>query len=110
MDAEIQAMEGNQQIVQVLDPGNLPTHSFPSVYTKTPVIASSLPSLDAGFRHPCRNDGFLTFVYNDEPSRSGTSLCVAPDAGISCNGEAVARPTQLCALRPFSHSGSPFLH
>ena len=22
--------------------------------------------MDAGFRHPCRNDEFLAFVYNDE--------------------------------------------
>ena len=31
------------------------------------VVSHSLPSLDAGFRHPCRNDGPL-FVYNGESS------------------------------------------
>ena len=35
-------------------------------------MAHSLPSLDAGFRHPCRNDGPSTLVYNDEHSRAGT--------------------------------------
>ena len=33
--------------------------------------ASVLPSLDAGFRHPCRKDGPPTLVYNDERSRVG---------------------------------------
>jgi formate dehydrogenase subunit delta len=41
-DAGIQAMDGNQPVAQVFDLGS--------------VQAQSLPSLDAGFRHPCRND------------------------------------------------------
>ena len=56
-DAEIQAMDGNQQVVQVLDSGDLPSLSLPSVDTRASVVTHSLPSLDAGFRHPCRNDG-----------------------------------------------------
>ena len=35
--------------------------------------ASVLPSLDAGFRHPCRKDGPPTLVYNDESRNLGTS-------------------------------------
>ncbi len=66
MDAGIQAMDGIQSVAQVLDSENLPTCSFLSFDTGAPVAASSLPSLDAGFRHPCRNDGPPTFVYNDE--------------------------------------------
>ena len=66
MDAEIQAMDGNQTTVQVLDSGNLPSHSFPSVDPRASVVSHSLPSLDDGFRHPCRNDGSPTLVYNDE--------------------------------------------
>ncbi len=31
------------------------------------------PSLGTGFRHPCRNDGPLTLVYNDESRSLGTS-------------------------------------
>ena len=65
-DAEIQAMDGNQQVVQVLDSRDLPNRSFPSVDTRASIVSQSLPSLDAGFRHPCRNDGSLTLVYNDE--------------------------------------------
>ena len=52
MDAEIQAMDGNQSAVQVLDSGDLPARSFMDMDTRTPVAAHSLPSLDAGFRHP----------------------------------------------------------
>ena len=48
---------------------DLPTRSLPSVDTGTPVVTPSLPSLDAGFRHPRRNDGTPTLVYNDERSR-----------------------------------------
>ena len=33
-----------------------------------------------------------------EPSRSGASLCVAPDVAMSGNGEAVARPTGLTRI------------
>ena len=43
MDAGIQAMDGNLTVVQVLHLSN--------------VVLQGLPSLDAGFRHPCRNDG-----------------------------------------------------
>ena len=52
MDAEIQAMDGNLTVERVLHLGD--------------VVRQSLPSLDAGFRHPCRSDGFPAFVYNDE--------------------------------------------
>ena len=31
-----------------------------------------LPSLDDGFRHPCRNDGSPTLMYNGERSGVGT--------------------------------------
>ena len=71
MDADIQAMDGNQSAVQVLDSGDLPSHSFLSVDTGASVVSHSLPSLDAGFRHPCRKDGPPTLVYNDERSRVG---------------------------------------
>ena len=57
MDADIQAMDGNHPTVQVLDSGELPTRSFPSVDSRASVVSHSLPSLDAGFRHPCRKDG-----------------------------------------------------
>ena len=67
MDADIQAMDGNQTTVQVLDSGNLPSHSFPSVDTRASVVSHSLPSLDAGFRQPCRKDGPPT----DENSSMG---------------------------------------
>ncbi len=73
MDADIQAMDGNQSAVQVLDSGDLPSHSFLSVDTGASVVSHSLPSLDAGFRHPCRNDGSPTFVYSDESSGLGTN-------------------------------------
>ncbi len=56
-DAEIQAMDGIRSVAQVLDLDHLPTCSYLSFVTGIPVAASSLPSLDAGFRHPCRNDG-----------------------------------------------------
>ena len=65
-DAENQAMVGNQQVVQVLDSGNMPYRSFMFAVAGASVVAPSLPSLDAGFRHPCRKDGPPTLVYNDE--------------------------------------------
>ncbi len=67
MDAETQAMDGIQSVAHVLDSDHLPTYSFTSFDTGNPVAVPSLPSLDAGFRHPCRNDEPPTF--NDE-SRS----------------------------------------
>ena len=51
-DAEIQAMDGNQSDVQVLDSGDIPTRSFMFAVAGTYVVAPSLPSLDVGFRHP----------------------------------------------------------
>ena len=57
MDAEIQAMDGNKSVVQVLDSSDLPSLGLPSVDTRASVVFHSLPSLDAGFRHPCRKDG-----------------------------------------------------
>ncbi len=51
-DAEIQTMDGIQSVAQVLDSDHLPTCSFLSFDTETLIAASSLPSLDAGFRHP----------------------------------------------------------
>ena len=50
-------MDGNQQVVQVLESGNMPYRSFMFAVAGASVVAPSLPSLDAGFRHPCRNDG-----------------------------------------------------
>ena len=49
-DAEIQAMDGNQQVVQVIDSGGLPSLSLPSVDKRASVVIPCLPSLDAGFR------------------------------------------------------------
>ena len=69
MDADIQAMDGNHPTVQVLDSGESPTRSFPSVESRASVVSHSLPSLDAGFRHPCRKDGRPTLVYNDDAER-----------------------------------------
>jgi len=65
-DAENQAMDGNQSVVQMLDSGNMPSRSFMFAVAGASAVAPSLPSLDAGFRHPCRNDGPSTLVYNDE--------------------------------------------
>jgi hypothetical protein len=43
MDAGIQARDGNLPLARQLD--------------LNPDLSHRLPSLDAGFRHPCRNDG-----------------------------------------------------
>jgi len=43
MDAGIQAKDGNLEVRQMLDSSSILPHR--------------LPSMDAGFRHPCRNDG-----------------------------------------------------
>ncbi|PZN86459.1 MAG: hypothetical protein DM484_00850 [Candidatus Methylumidiphilus alinenensis] len=56
-DAEIQAMDGNKSVVQMLDSGNMPYRRFMFAVAVASVVPPSLPSLDAGFRHPCRNDG-----------------------------------------------------
>ena len=72
MDAEIQAMDGNKSVVQMLESGNMSTRSFMFSVTGTSVVAPSSPSLDAGFRHPCRNDEVPTRV-NDESGCLGTS-------------------------------------
>ena len=73
MDAEIQAMDGNKSVVQMLDSGNMPYRSFMFAVAGESVVAPSLPSLDAGFRHPCRKDGPPTLVYNDESKSVGTA-------------------------------------
>ena len=65
-DAEIQAMDGMHQVTQVVDSYHLQGCSFLSFDTGTSVTASSLPSLDAGFRHPCRNDEAPAFLYNED--------------------------------------------
>ena len=52
MDAGIQAMDGNVSAVKNVRFSDL--------------LARSLPSLDAGFRHPCQITGFGLLVYNDE--------------------------------------------
>ena len=39
MDAEIQAMDGNQSVVQVLDSFDMPAHSFMSLDTQTLAVA-----------------------------------------------------------------------
>jgi len=49
-------MDGNVPIEQVFDLDDLPAHSLTSLEIHT-CLTHSLPSLDAGFRHPCRNDG-----------------------------------------------------
>ena len=54
MDAGIQAMDGNLMVMYMPD--------------LAAAQADRLPSLDAGFRHPCRNDGLPAFVYKDERS------------------------------------------
>ncbi|MCX7110800.1 MAG: hypothetical protein NTX45_11860 [Proteobacteria bacterium] len=36
-------------------------------------VTRRLPSMDAGFRHPCRNDGVLGRGYDDECRRAGTN-------------------------------------
>ena len=84
-DAEIQAMDGNQQVVQVLDSGDLPSLSLPSEDTRASLVSHSLPSLDAGFWHPCRNDGPPTLVYNDESPSLGT--CQSNDLRISIDSD-----------------------
>ena len=63
-DAEIQAMDGHQSVVQVLDSGDLPARSFMDMDTRTPVAAKCCHpwTLDSGI--PDRNDGLPTFVYN----------------------------------------------
>ena len=71
-DAEIQAMDGNKSVVQMLGSGNMPYRSFMFAVAGASVVAPSLPSLDAGFRHPCRKDGPPTFVYKDERRSMGT--------------------------------------
>jgi hypothetical protein len=71
-DAEIRAMEGNVPVLQMFSVDDLPVHSFTSLDIQTPFVTHSLPSMDAGFRHPCRNDGLPTFVYNDERRSMGT--------------------------------------
>ena len=57
MDADIQAMDGNLMVMYMPD--------------LAAAQADRLPSLDAGFRHPCRNDGSPTLVYNDDSSGLG---------------------------------------
>ena len=84
-DAEIQAMDGSQPVEHVFDSGHLPTRCFMLVDTGTPVVTHSLPSLDAGFRHPCRNDGPPTLVYNDESPSLGT--CQSNDLRISIDSD-----------------------
>ncbi len=67
MDAENQAMDGNKSVLQMLDSGNMPTRSFMFAVAGTSAVAPGLPSLDAGFRHPCRNDDVtcsVGLVYN----------------------------------------------
>ncbi len=41
MDADIQAIDGNHPTVQVLDSGELPTRSFPSVDSRASVVSHS---------------------------------------------------------------------
>ena len=79
-DAEIQAMDGNKSVVQMLDSGNMPTRSLMFAVAGTSVDAPSLPSLDAGFRHPCRNDGSPTLVHNGERWSMGTRTRSMPVA------------------------------
>ena len=88
-DAEIQAMDGNKSVVQMLDSGNMPTRSFMFSVAGTSVDAPSLPSLDAGFRHPCRNECAregISSTWCKSMSREAINLvakgnCVAREAG-----------------------------
>ncbi len=57
----------------MLDSEDLPSLGLPSVDTGASVVTQSLPSLDVGFRHPCRNDGIPTLVNNDESGSLGAS-------------------------------------
>ena len=89
MDAEIQAMDGNQSDVQVLHSGDLLASSFKAI-ERTPTVASRLPSLDAGFRHPCRNDGPPALAGSQAPAWEPMAyklqlalLIVAREAGAS---------------------------
>ena len=66
-------MDGNQSLVQVPDLGDLSGRGFTSGVCEGICRGPVLPSLDAGFRHPCRNDGPPTLVYNDENSSLVTS-------------------------------------
>ena len=77
MDAGIQAMDGNLTVVQVLNFSN--------------VVRQSLPSLDSGFRHPCRNDGPPTLVYNDE--RSAWERLTDAPASIFCTKKQILQFT-----------------
>ena len=70
----IQAMDGNKSIEQMLDSGNMPTRSFMFAVAGTSVVAPCLPSLDAGFRHPCRNDGVIFIVSSTVGRATSQSL------------------------------------
>jgi len=52
MDAEIQAKDGNSEVRQMLDSNSILPHR--------------LPSMCAGFRHPCRNDGLPMLVHESK--------------------------------------------
>ncbi|PZN85100.1 MAG: hypothetical protein DM484_01785 [Candidatus Methylumidiphilus alinenensis] len=62
-DAEIQAMDGSQPVVQVLDSGHLPTRCFMFVDAGTPVVAPcchpwmldfGVPAEMTGLQHLCK--------------------------------------------------------
>ena len=73
MDAEIQAMDGNQATVQVLDSGKMQPRSFMFAVAGTSVDAPSLPSLDAGFGIHAEMTGLLHLCINDENRSLATS-------------------------------------
>ena len=75
-------MDGSQLVVQVLDSANMPTRSFMFATAGTTVVAPSLPSLDAGFRHPCRNDGSQHRFLLVPKHQLGNAVLEAPASAI----------------------------
>jgi len=57
MDAEIQAMDGNQSAVQVLDSGDLPARSFMDMDTSTSVAAQCCHPWTLDFGIPAEMTG-----------------------------------------------------
>ncbi len=83
-DAENHTMDGNQSVVQMLESGNMPTRRFMFAVAKDICRGPSLPSLALGFRHPGRNDGVPTLVYNDEVDKGGKSSFFKSSQELPC--------------------------
>jgi len=71
MDAEIQAMDGNQMVVQVLESGNLPSLSLPSVDTRASVVTTVCHPWTLDFGIHAEMTGFGLLEYNGESSSLG---------------------------------------